>query len=118
MPELTEKQSLQLWNEYVENIRKATALYTGETEAQQRRRIGILEADPELWFKYYFPQYCYAEPAAFHKAATKRVLNNLEWYEVRMWSRELSKSVRTMMEVLYFVFNRQKEICVINKQQL
>ena len=59
-----------------------------------------LEADPEKWFKYYFPG-DNAEPADFHKAATRRIMQNPEWYEVRLWSRELAKSTRTMMEVLY-----------------
>jgi len=113
MRELTPKQAIQIWNDYADNIRKSTALLTGETEAQQRKRIGILEADPELWFKYYFPQFCYAEPAAFHKAATKRVLKNLEWYEVREWSRELAKSVRTMMEVLYLVLTKKKKYVLL-----
>jgi hypothetical protein len=108
MAELTDKQALQLWNEYVENIRKSTALLTGENEEQQRRRIKILEADPELWFKYYFPQYCYAEPAQFHKAATKRVMANMEWYEIRNWSRELAKDIRTMAEILFLTLTGKK----------
>lgn len=107
--EITDKQALNIWNDYVDNIRKATALLTGETEAQQRKRIAILEADPELWLKYYFPQYCYSEAAEFHKKATKRVIKNLEWYEVRSWSRELAKSTRTMMEMLYLILTGKKK---------
>ena len=106
--ELTEKQAVQLWAEYVENIRKATALSLNETADQQRKRIKKLEAEPEQWFKYYFPQYCYAEPSDFHKRATKRVLKNDEWYEVRSWSRELAKDVRTMMEILYLTLTGRK----------
>ena len=106
--ELTEKQALNLWNEYVENIRKSTALLTGETEAQQKKRIARLEADHEEWFKYYFPQYCYAPPAPFHKKASLRVLKNMEWYEVRNWSRELAKDVRTMMEILFLSLTGKK----------
>lgn len=109
MAELTDKQALQQWNEYVENIRKQTALFEGETEEQQRKRIKILEADHELWFKYYFPQYCYAEPAKFHKEASLRVLNNPEYYEVRNWSRELAKDVRTMMEILFLMLTGKKK---------
>ncbi|MEQ1677973.1 MAG: hypothetical protein ABL876_14795, partial [Chitinophagaceae bacterium] len=101
-------QAIQQWSEYVENIRKQTALFEGETEEQQRKRIKLLEADHELWFKYYFPQYCYAEPADFHKEASLRILKNAEWYEVRNWSRELAKDVRTMMEVLYLVLTKKK----------
>jgi predicted phage terminase large subunit-like protein len=70
-----------------------------EEACDQRRRR--LEADPEAWFEYYFPSFAYAQPAGFHKAATRRVLEHAEWYEVRLWSRELAKSTRTMMEVLY-----------------
>lgn len=108
MAELTDKQKFQVWTEYVDNIRKQTALLTGETEEQQKKRIKILEADPELWFKYYFPQYCYAEPADFHKQATKRIMANMEWYEVRNWSRELAKDVRTMMEMLFLMLTGKK----------
>lgn len=108
MAELTERQALQLWNEFVENIRQKTALLTGENEEQQKKRIKILEADPELWFKYYFPHYCYADPAPFHKEATKRIIGNPEWYEVRNWSRELAKDVRTMMEILFLVLTGKK----------
>ena len=113
MAELTDKQALQAWNEYAENIRKSTALLTGETEAQQKKRIAILEADPELWFKYYFPQYAYAEAAQFHRDATRRVLKNMEWYEVRSWSRELAKSTRTMMEVLYLTLTGKKKYVLL-----
>jgi hypothetical protein len=113
MANLTDKQELQLWNEYVENVRKSTALLTGENEEQQRRRIAILEAEPELWFKYYFPSFAYAEPAAFHKAATVRVIKNAEWWENRNWSRELAKSTRTMMEVLYLIITGKKKYVLL-----
>lgn len=108
MAEYTDKQAMSIWTDYVENIRRQTALFTGETEEQQKKRIVLLEADPELWFKYYFPQYCYAEPADFHKQATKRIMKNAEWYEVRNWSRELAKDVRTMMEVLFLMLTKKK----------
>lgn len=113
MAAITDKQALQLWNEYAENIRKSTALLTGETEAEQRKRIEKLEADPLLWFKYYFPNYCYAEFADFQKKAIKRVTNNLEWYEVRAWSRELAKSTITMMEVLYLCLTGKKKYVLL-----
>ena len=85
----------------MKKILATTHIDINETEADRYNRIKELEADPERWFKYYFPAYAFAPPAAFHKAATKRVLDNKEWYEVRLWSRELAKSTRTMMEVFY-----------------
>lgn len=111
--DLSDKQALREWDDFLDNIRRETALSQGETEAQQKKRIARLEANPEEWFKYYFPQYAYADPAPFHIAATKRVLSNPEWYEVRMWSRELAKSTRTMMEVLYLVLTRRKKYVLL-----
>lgn len=111
--QLTDKQALQLWQEYCENVRKSTALLTGETEAQQRKRIKQLEADDEEWFKYYFPQYCYAEPADFHKKSTRLVMSKMELYLVRAWSRELSKSTRTMMEVLKLCLTGKKKYVLL-----
>jgi hypothetical protein len=100
---MTEKQSLDAWKEHVKLILSATTVDIDETTTEQDARKARLEANPEAWFKYYFPKYAYAEPAPFHIAATLRVLTRPEHYEVRMWSRELAKSTRTMMEVLYLV---------------
>lgn len=97
----TDKQLLEDWRQYYESFISDVEVDTGENEADKLKRIDRLEADPEKWFKYYFPAYCTAEPAAFHKAATKRLIEHPRWYEVRAWSRELAKSARSMMEVLY-----------------
>lgn len=119
---MTEKQELILWDEYVQSILNATPVDTSETPAQQRKRMERLEADPEAWIGYYFHNEDNSEPAAFHKAATKRITQNLEWYEVRMWSRELAKSTRTMMEVLYLTITGKKKFVVMhsssNKQAI
>jgi hypothetical protein len=109
MIELTDKQALAIWNDYVENIRKQTALMQGETEAQQKNRIEKLEADPIAWCRYYFPQYCYADFADFQKEYILRICNFMEWYEVIMWSRELSKSTITMMVTLYLCLTKKKK---------
>lgn len=96
-----DRKALLHWEQYRQQVNKSTFIDMSETAAQQSARIAKLEADPEAWFKYYFPSFAFAEPANFHKKATKRVLSNDRWYEVRAWSRELAKSTRTMMEVLY-----------------
>ncbi len=98
---MTEKQTIAHWDEHVKQILESTSIDSEETDGNRIKRIARLEANPEEWFRYYFPRYSYAPPAAFHKRATMRVLQNTEWYEVRLWSRELAKSTRTMMEVLY-----------------
>jgi phage terminase large subunit-like protein len=113
MAELSKKQYSNLWAEYRDNIIAATPVDNTETIKQRRERMLMLEANPEQWFVYYFPNYAYAAPADFHKKATKRVLNNLEWYEVRSWSRELAKDTRTMFELLYLVLTGQKKFVLM-----
>ncbi len=94
-----DKAKLQSWAEYTANVSASTPVDLSETTKEKRDRIAKLEADPEAWFNYYFPKYAFAAPTGFHKAATRRIMDNPEWYEVRLWSRELAKSTRTMMEV-------------------
>ena len=109
MQKLTDKQQLTDWREFAEGIRNSTPIDTTEKTIDKKRRIDKLEKDPEAWFKYYFPKYASAPPAPFHIAAAKRVINNPEWYEVRNWSRELAKSTRTMMEIMYLTLTGKKQ---------
>lgn len=101
--DLSDKQALQYWEQYRDSVLSSTTVDTSESSADQKKRIERLEADTEAWFAYYFPQYCTAPSAAFHRKATKRWINNPRWYEVRAWSRELSKSTRAMFEDLYLL---------------
>lgn len=109
MAKQSDKKYLDQWEKFRENISKETPVDRHESESEKAKRIRDLEANPEKWFKYYFPGYYTAEPALFHKKATKRVLENSEWLEVRSWSRELAKSARTMMEVLFLSLTKKKK---------
>jgi len=113
MQELTRKQITNLWEDFRDGIKASTPVDTSETIANKKKRKALLEADTEEWFKYYFPKYSYAEPAKFHKAATRRVINNPEWYEVRSWSRELAKTTRTMFEILYLTLTGKKKYVLL-----
>ncbi|WP_026473956.1 hypothetical protein [Alkaliflexus imshenetskii] len=93
-----DRAALSNWEEFRKEIMESTMVDNNESEADKRARIAKLEADDEAWFKYYFPKYYKNEPAPFHKRATKRIMVNNRWYEVRAWSRELAKSARAMME--------------------
>lgn len=97
----TDKDYIEAWQQFIANFRDSTPIDMAESKVEQLRRIERLEKDPESWFKYYFPKFCTAEPATFHKKAARRLLQNAEWYEVRAWSRELAKSSRSMMEVCF-----------------
>lgn len=97
----SDKEYLEAWRAFKESFAKEATVDLSESPAQKRRRIAKLEKAPEEWFKYYFPNYCTASPAPFHVKATKRLLGNAEWFEVRAWARGLAKSARSMMEFTY-----------------
>ncbi len=109
MAKKTNKQYLEDWSTFRENISKATPIDLNETATEKLKRVTQLEKDTEKWFKYYFPNFYYAEPMPFHIKATKRIISNPEFYEIRAWSRELSKSGRTMMETLYLAMTGKKK---------
>jgi hypothetical protein len=104
----SDKKYLDLWEQYKENVSRASPINLNETEAQKKKRINNLEKNPEKWFAYYFASFYTSEPTAWHIAASKRAINNAEWFEVRSWSRELAKSARTMMEVLFLTLTGAK----------
>ena len=112
------KNELMRWlRELVKEIVELTSIDCEEPEKVRKERIVRLEADQEEWFKYYFPRYTYAPPAKFHIEATEKVLKNEEWYEVRLWSRELAKSTRTMMEVFYLTLVGHKVASAMTEQE-
>jgi len=98
---ITDRQAKIDWDKYFDNFIASVSADKNETADQQKKRIARLEKDFEAWKVYYFPKYCFAPAAAFHKRASKRILQNPEWYESRVWGRELGKDVLAMMETIY-----------------
>lgn len=107
---LKDRTAARHWEQFKKNILAATPVDINETQEDKRKRMAFLLANPEEWYKYYFPNYAFAEPAPFHKNASKRWLSNDKWYEVRAWSRELAKSTRAMMEDLYLLLNKLAKV--------
>lgn len=104
------------WQAYREGLKKATTVEKDESFGEKRARIKRLEADDEAWFAYYFPHVSTnpvtgeaIPPADFHVKATKRVMQDRNWFECRCWSRSLAKSTRTRMEVLKLVVTGKKK---------
>ncbi|OQB81391.1 MAG: hypothetical protein BWX87_00656 [Bacteroidetes bacterium ADurb.Bin123] len=98
---LNDRDALRQWEYFRRQVMEATTVDSFESEFDKQSRVAMLESNPEGWFQYYFPHYYKCKSAKFHRDATRRLLNNKRWYEVRAWSRELAKSVRSMMEVMY-----------------
>ncbi len=108
-----DRRALEFWNQYYTNIRNAATVDLNESPKEIDERKKRLEANPEEWFRYYFHKYYKCEPAPFHIASTKRILENPEWYEVRPWSRELAKSARAMMEFTFLALTGKKKFIII-----
>ncbi len=98
---MTEQQAFREWQQYFANFVSSVNAEHNETTPERKARIASLESNFEKWKQYYFPKYCYAPAASFHVKASKRILANPEWYESRVWARELAKDVVCMMETLY-----------------
>lgn len=112
MSQVDNKKAIDFWDKYRKDLERATVVDYSESQEEKLKRIQQLEADDEAWFKYYFPNYYFSEPAPFHKRSSKRIMNNMEWIEVRAWSRECAKSVRTMMEVMKLGLTKKKRSCL------
>ena len=106
--EQTTKQAKTNWDSYYKNFLSSVNADLNETSAEKEKRIKRLEKDFEEWKKYYFPKYCSSPAAPFHKKASKRILDNPEWYESRVWARELAKDVVCMFETLYQTLTKIK----------
>lgn len=109
----TDKQAAKDWDIFFINYMAEVSVDKNETEAEKKTRIKRLESNFEDWKKYYFPKYCYAPAAPFHIKASKRVLDNPEWVDSRVWARELAKDVVTMMETIYQAETKQKENIIL-----
>ncbi len=115
---LTDKQYLEQWARFKKNINLFVSVELDETPIEKEQRIKKLEANDEEWFKYYFSDFYTSEPAPFHKKATKRIMTSPDWFEVRSWARELSKSGRTMMEVLKLALTGKKRNIIMVSNNL
>ncbi|MDR1454101.1 MAG: hypothetical protein LBJ01_00460 [Tannerella sp.] len=110
---VTDAQAKRDWDIYYNNYIAAVVVDRNETEAERKKRVTRLEADFEEWKKYYFPKYCYAPAAPFHIKASRRILGNPEWYESRVWARELAKDAVCMMETLYQTLTGAKKNIIL-----
>ncbi|DBA55213.1 hypothetical protein JFY65_03245 [Porphyromonas gingivalis] len=94
-----DRHALKSWEEIVAAIKESSDINPADTQAEIAVRKKRLEADHEAWFRYYFEAYYSSDPAPFHIRSAKRFFDNRRLYDVRAWSRELSKTSTTMMQV-------------------
>jgi len=89
----TDKQVLERWDAFRQNLQRETPAPVGESEAERNRRIARLKGNFEEFCRYYFPNYASAPFAPFHLKFAKKVAASDKIYIVRAWAREHAKSV-------------------------
>lgn len=104
-----DRDAVRDWAEFVQDIANATPADESKTPEEIEKHRLYLEAHPIEWIQFFFPKYAKYPFAPFHKKAIGRILNNLEWYEVLSWSRELAKSTVVMFIVMYLVLTGKKK---------
>lgn len=111
MSKQSNRQILIDWEDFRNNIRKATPVDLNESIEDKKKRIERLEANPQEWKEYYFPKFFTSESPEFHKKAANRLIKNFiekkHWYEVRSWVRGLAKTTTAMMDVLYLILAKR-----------
>ena len=88
----TDRQSLQLWDDYIKNLHRETPVPV-ETDGDKSRRIARLQGDFVAFAKYYFPNYASAEFAPCHIQAVNKVIKSDNIYMCMALAREHAKSV-------------------------
>lgn len=95
-----DRKALAEWEELIHAIKQGSSINPQDSEDKIRLRRESLEQDHEAWYKYYCSNYYTSEPAAFHVANSQRFHASPRLYDVKVWSRELSKTGRSMMDIL------------------
>lgn len=111
MATLNDKAAQIDWDKFRDNIRKSTPIDTSEMPDEKRKRIDLLEADPQKWKQYYFAKFFTSDSPDFHIKASNRIIHKFlkkgHWYEVRHWVRGLSKTTMAMMDFLYLILAKK-----------
>ena len=110
-----DREALKEWESLKESIYNDTPIDESMSAADIEKHRLWLEApgNEEEWERFFFPKYAKYPSAPFQAKARKRTLYNPEWYEVLSWSRELAKSVKTMMAVLRLVLTGEKSTVIL-----
>lgn len=97
------------WEEYRKALLEDTYVDDNISAVDLIKHRTKLEEDPIEWIYFFFPGFAKYAFAPFHKKFIHRCVNNMEWYEVISWSRELAKSTTVMFVVLYLVLTGKKK---------
>ncbi len=87
------REALRRWDRWLKGLEAQIEIDPDEPADQIADRRIRLQADFEAFCQYYFPQYCTAPFAPFHRRFAKAVIDSPTIYISRAWSRDHAKSV-------------------------
>lgn len=101
-----DKRLIQEYEELVDVIKSTTGTDPFETPGDKKKRIARLLSNYEAFCNYYFPEYCFAPFASFHKNIQKNVADKPNNIFLSQWSRGFAKSTHLGLFLpLFLKFN-------------
>lgn len=99
---------LRDFEELGELINETTPIDFYESAGDKRKRVQRLLANYEAFCNYYFPLYCFAPFATFHKNIQQEVYNKPNNIFLEQWSRGFAKSTHFGLFLPLFIkFNNK-----------
>ncbi|HUM50478.1 MAG TPA: hypothetical protein PK431_01640 [Chitinophagales bacterium] len=102
------KKIIASFEDLLDNIASSTPLNLNETKAEKEKRIKRLLSNYEEFCNYYFPEYCYAPFAEFHKDIQTNIAEKPNNIFLEQWSRGFAKSTHLGLFLpLFLKFNKK-----------
>lgn len=87
-----DKKLITDFEELVDIIKSSTSIDIHESAGDKRKRLEYLLSNYEAFCMYYFPEYCFAPMAPFHKGIQSEIADNPNNIFCEQWSRGFAKS--------------------------
>lgn len=102
----SDKKLILDFEELVDIIKGSTQIDVFESAGDKRKRINMLLSTYEKFCTYYFPEYCFAPFAWFHKEYPPHIAKHPNNIYLLQWSREFAKSTHGVLFLpLFLKFN-------------
>lgn len=96
------------FEELVDTISATTGIDIYESAGDKRKRIEGLLGDYPAFCEYYFPEYCFAPFAWFHRVMPEQLVNNPNNIFLWQWFREAAKSTHGALFIPMYLLAQQK----------
>lgn len=103
-----DKRFITDFEELVDIVKASTTIDIYESAGDKRKRIKFLLGNYEAFCNYYFPEYCYAPMAHFHKDIQKEIYQNENHIFLEQWSRGFAKTTHLSLFLPLFIKFNEK----------